>query len=169
MFLFLVMFPINMFGVDCGVNCWPGAFAAPPVFVPDCWVLWPGIVFPMTINLQKTCMCKHKHLDPGYNPSDSLLLNANRLHVWMQSFCSRLWSSCRMCSFLAWKLSNLNTKCWKRGVMFTPWQHGTSSNQQDEDCSHLHQPSAPPPPCSSITFVKQVNLCENSFFLFIQS
>lgn len=150
-FLFLViMFPINMFGVDFGV--WPGAFPSPPVFVLGCWVLWPGIVvFLMIISLWKTCMCKHKHLDPGYNPSDSQLLNANRLHVWMQSFCSWLPSSGRVCSFVAWKLSNLNTKCRKRGVMFTPWQHGTSSNRWDEDCSHLHQPVAPPPPRSSMT------------------
>lgn len=154
MFLFLViMFPINLFGEDCDGNCWPGALVSPPVLVPGCWILWPGIVvFAMIRNLWKTCTCKHKHLDPVYNPSDSLLLNANRLHVWMQSFCSWLWSSRRVCSFVAWKLSNINTKCWKRGVMFTPWQHGTSSKRRDQDCSHLHQPEAPPPPCSSMTF-----------------
>lgn len=56
---------------------------APTVFAMACWVLWPVtiIVLLHSSEIFWICMCERKHLDPGYNPSDSLLPYVNRLRV----------------------------------------------------------------------------------------
>lgn len=89
---------------------------APTVFAMACWVLWPVTIIVLLhwSEIFWICMCERKHLDPGYNPSDSLLPYVNRLRVWMQSFCIRVRSTHQMCWFVVWKLSNLNKRVQKK-------------------------------------------------------